>query len=167
MSLAKTALAAIAAVSFALPAFADGITVKDAYARASTKMSISGAAFMVIENTTDTDDRLIAATADVAKRAELHTHIDEGNGVMKMAEVKEGFAVPAHGEHALARGGDHVMLVGLKRPLEQGDVVTLTLTFEKAGEMTIKVPVDLKRKPMPAAMDHSKMNGSMNSDSGN
>lgn len=173
MSLAKTALAAIAAVSFALPAFAEGIMVKDAYARASTMMSKSGAAFMVFENMTDNDDRLIAAASDVAERVELHTHLQDANGVMQMVEVKEGFPIPAHGEHALARGGDHVMFLGLNRSLEQGDIVTLTLTFEKAGEMTVEVPVDLERKPMHGAMNPNmnmggmKMDGSMKTDSGN
>jgi copper(I)-binding protein len=156
MSLIKTAFAAIAAVSFALPAFAGDIMIEDAYARASTGMSKSGAAFMIIKNLGDSDDRLVSAASDVAMRVELHTHISDANGVMKMVEVEEGFAIPAGGEHALQRGGDHVMFMGLNRPLEQGDTVTVTLTFEKAGEMTVDIPVDLERQPMHGGM---QMNG--------
>ncbi|MGC9370763.1 MAG: copper chaperone PCu(A)C [Paracoccaceae bacterium] len=156
MSLIKTAFAAIAAVSFALPAFAGDIMIEDAYARASTGMSKSGAAFMIIKNMGDSDDRLVSAASDVAMRVELHTHISDANGVMKMVEVEEGFAIPAGGEHALQRGGDHVMFMGLNRPLEQGDTVTVTLTFEKAGEMTVDIPVDLERQPMHGGM---QMNG--------
>jgi copper(I)-binding protein len=104
---------------------------------------------MVIENTTDTDDRLISATSDVAQRVELHTHQADSAGNMQMVEVKEGFAIPAHGSHALARGGDHVMFLGLNRGLAQGDMVDVTLTFEKAGDITIKIPVDLERQDGP------------------
>ncbi len=155
MSFKTLSLAAAAAVAFALPAFAEStIAVNDAYARVSSKMAKAGAAFMVIENTGAEDDQLVAVSSDVAKRTELHTHLDDGNGNMKMMHVKEGFAVPAGGEHALARGGDHVMFMGLTRGLEHGDVVTITLTFEKAGDVTLEVPVDLERKPDHGAMKH-------------
>jgi len=155
MSFKTLSLAAAAVVAFALPAFAEStIAVNDAYARVSSKMAKAGAAFMVIENTGAEDDQLIGVTSDVAKRTELHTHMDDGNGNMKMMHVKEGFAVPAGGEHALVRGGDHVMFMGLTRGLEHGDVVTITLTFEKAGDVTLEVPVDLERKPDHGAMKH-------------
>ncbi len=145
MSVMKTLLAA-AAVAFALPAFAqDGLSVVDPYARVSAMMSKSGAAFMVIENHTDAADRLLSATSDVSEKTELHTHKQDHNGVMQMLKVEEGFEIPAGGSHALARGGDHVMLLGLTRALTQGDVVHLTLTFEKAGEMKVDVPVDVNR----------------------
>ena len=144
MTLLKSLLAATAMV-VALPAFAQDITITDAYARTSGMMAKSGAAFMVIENQGSTDDRLIAASADFAKKVELHTHRESTDGVMQMVEVPEGFAVAAGQSHALARGGDHVMFMGLTRSLNQGDVLTVTLTFEKAGEMAIEVPVDLNR----------------------
>lgn len=137
--------AALAAACFAMPALADGILVHDAYARASGKSAKSGAAFMTLENTSTTDDRLIDARSDAAKRVELHTHKENADGVMQMIHVEEGFALPAGGAHALKRGGDHVMLMGLTGPLTQGDTVTLTLVFEQAGEITVTVPVDLKR----------------------
>ncbi len=149
MSFKSTLFAATAAaLSFAMPALAGDIMVQDPYARTSTMMSKSGAAFMVLMNHGAEDDRLVAASSDVAQRVELHTHKEGANGVMQMIEVEEGFPVPAGGMHALARGGDHVMFMGLNRSLAQGDIITLTLTFEKAGDMTIEVPVDLERKPM-------------------
>lgn len=154
MSFTKPILAAVAAVTFALPAFAGSITVEDPYARASAMMSKSGAAFMVLKNTGTEEDRLIAAASDVADKVELHTHKEDANGVMRMLEVEEGFAIPAGGMHALARGGDHVMFLGLTRSLAHGDTVSVTLTFEKAGEMTVEIPVDLERKPMHGKMNH-------------
>ncbi|WP_377511931.1 copper chaperone PCu(A)C [Octadecabacter sp. R77987] len=130
MSLKTTLLAATAAISLALPAFADGIEIHNSYARSSGAMAQAGAAFMVIRNTGDTDDRLVAATSDAAARVELHTHIEDENGVMQMREIEGGFAVPAGGEHLLQRGGDHVMFMGLTGPFVQGEMITVTLTFE-------------------------------------
>ncbi|MGA0539934.1 copper chaperone PCu(A)C [Neotabrizicola sp. VNH66] len=130
---------------------AEAIHVTDPYARSSN--AVSGAVFMVLHNMTDTDDRLIAVRSDVAERVELHTNAMNDAGVMTMTEVKEGFPVPAGGEHALARGGDHVMMMGLKAPLVEGATFPLTLVFEKAGEITVEVPVDNARKPDAAATD--------------
>lgn len=146
MSLKTTFAAALSAACFALPALADGIMVQDAYARSSGKSAKSGAAFMVLMNQGDQDDRLIAVQSDAAKRVELHTHKENADGVMQMIHVEDGFAIPAGGQHELARGGDHVMLMGLTAPLEQGDAISVTLTFEQAGEVTLDIPVDLHRK---------------------
>ncbi|MEZ5714098.1 MAG: copper chaperone PCu(A)C [Paracoccaceae bacterium] len=158
MSFKTRLLAASAALFLAAPAFADGIMVHDAYARASAMMSTSGAAFMMIHNATGEDDRLIDAKSDIADRVELHTHQEDANGVMKMIHVEEGFPLPKDGMIAMQRGGNHVMFLGLKHPLEQGEIVPITLVFEKAGEVTVEVPVDLNRKPMGGMeMDHSKM----------
>ncbi|MDD8023597.1 MAG: copper chaperone PCu(A)C [Paracoccaceae bacterium] len=136
---------AATAVAFALPAAAGDIVITDPYARVSTTMSKSGAAFMVIENHGMQADRLVSVSSDVADRTELHTHISDGNGVMQMVEVPEGFEIPMHGSHALQRGGDHVMFLGLKQAVADGDVLHLVLHFEQAGDVPVDVPVDLKR----------------------
>lgn len=140
----KTVLFCAALLLGASPALAE-ISIEDPYARASNTRA--GAAFMVIRNSGAEDDRLIAVTSDVSARVELHTHKDMGNGVMRMMEVEEGFAIPAGGQHALARGGDHVMFMGLNAPFENGQSLSVTLTFEKAGDMVVEIPVDLDRKP--------------------
>jgi copper(I)-binding protein len=143
----KSMLFGAVALLFATPALAE-MKVNDAYARAAGPTAKAGAAFMVLENTGEEDDRLVAASSDVAVRVELHTHLDMGDGVMKMTEVEEGFPVPAGGTHALARGGDHVMFMGLTRPMNDGDMVEVTLTFEKAGDVVVAIPVDLQRQDM-------------------
>lgn len=153
MNRLKTLVAA-AAVLFALPALAhDGVHIENAYARTMGGVGTSGAIFLDITNHADVDDRLIDARSDVAEKVELHTHKDDGNGVMQMVHVPEGFAIPALGSHALQRGGDHVMLMGLTRELKDGDVITVTLVFEHAGEVVVEAPVDNARKA--GAMDHS------------
>jgi copper(I)-binding protein len=148
MSFPKTLLAAAATALITLPAFAaDGIEIRDPYARAASPNAMAGAAFMTIVNTTSEDDRLVAATTDAAQRVELHTHIEDAEGVMRMVEVEDGFEVPAGGTTQLQRGGLHVMMMGLTRPFEQDGTIDLTLTFEKAGDMTLTVPIDNARMP--------------------
>lgn len=149
MSLKTVLFAATAALTFAGAAYADGtmIMVHDQYARVSAKMSSSGAAFMEIMNKGAEDDQLIEARSDIAKRVELHTHMETGDGVMKMVHVEDGFTIPAEGHHMLQRGGDHVMFMGLNQELKHGDTVPVTLVFKNAGEVTIEIPVDLERKP--------------------
>ena len=156
-----SALIGATALFLATSAMAE-IEVHDAYARSSASMSTSGAAFMMIHNHGGEDDRLVAVSTDIAARAELHTHEQDANGVMRMIHVEEGFDLPDDGEIAMQRGGAHVMLMGLTDTLEQGDIVTLTLTFEKAGDVVIEVPVDLERQ------DHGGMtHGTMKNASGN
>ena len=146
MPFKQTVLSLGTALLFASQAFAQSaIEVKDAYIRTSRPNAPSGAAFMVLKNTSDQADRLLSAQSDVAQRVELHTHKMDSNGVAQMLEVEAGFEIPAGGEHALKRGGDHVMFMGLSRDLTDGDSVTVTLTFEAAGDVVIEIPVDLDR----------------------
>lgn len=98
-----------------------------------------GAAYMVIKNSGGEDDRLLKAASDVAGAVELHQTTMQ-NGSMSMARV-ETMEIPARGEFKLEQGGYHIMLIDLKRALKQGDQVTLTLTFERAGEIKVTAPV--------------------------
>lgn len=160
-----------AAIFLAAPAFAhQGVHIENPYARTNGGIGASGAIFLEIMSHADTDDRLIGVASDVAEKVELHTHKQSADGVMSMSAVPEGVAIPALQGHSLKRGGDHIMLMGLRQDLKNGDVIHLTLTFEHAGVVEVDVPVDNARKPEAAAdpmadmpgMDHSKMDhGSM------
>lgn len=155
-----TFIAAAVAATLPFAAFAESmIEVHDAYARSSGAAAKSGAAFMVLHNHGDTDDRLVAASSPAAERLELHTHIATADGVMKMREIEGGIEMPAGSEHAMARGGDHVMFLGLTAPFEQGEMIPLTLTFEKAGDVEIEVMVDLERMPAGHGMKHDMDHG--------
>ncbi|MCB6178252.1 copper chaperone PCu(A)C [Rhodobacter sp. Har01] len=152
----RTFLAAAAAILSLSPGFAEdaSIHVMDAYGRTMGGIGASGAAFFTLHNMGATDDRLVAAKADVAQKVELHTHIMDDQGVMKMVEVKEGFPVAAGGMHELKRGADHVMLMGLTTELKDGDSFPLTLVFESGTEVTVEVPIDNARMPAKGEMDH-------------
>ncbi len=156
-TLFAAASAAFLALASAPMAFAADIIITDPYLRISGTMATSAAAFMTIENH-GAEDRLIGARSDLAQRVELHTHLQDANGVMKMIHVEEGFPIAAGEAHMLQRGGEHVMFLGLNSVPTEGETINLTLTFEKAGDVTVEVPVDNKRTPeMGKAMDHGKM----------
>ena len=147
MTVKSPILAAIFGLTMALPVLADDIKIMEAYARSSGANAKSGAAFFVVRNSSAESDRLIDVSSDIAARTELHTHKEDGNGIMKMMHVPEGFEVPAEGHLVLERGGHHVMLMGLQRPMRDGDKVSVVLTFEKAGDVLVDIPVDQNRKP--------------------
>ena len=138
----------------------DDITIEDAYARASRPGAPTGAMFMTIVNAGQEDDRLIGVASNMAQRVELHTHIQDANGVMRMVEVEDGIAVPAHGSALLQRGGDHVMFMGLNQPFVDGESFPVTLTFERAGEIVVQMPVDSERQPKHGG--HGMMHGATN-----
>src|SRR5512132_4333375 len=88
-----------------------------------------------------------------APRAELHAHTSYGD-VMRMRQVSL-IDVPAGESVDLQPGGLHIMLIDLKEPLKQGETFPLTLTFAKAGTMTVQVPVKSPggRAPTPGRQD--------------
>jgi copper(I)-binding protein len=125
------------------------VIVENPFARPSAGTAGAGAAYMTIRNPGPAD-RLLSAATSAAGRVELHDHIREGD-VMKMRKI-DSIPVPAQGAAELKPGGLHVMLLGLSQPLKTGDAFALTLTFEKAGAMTIQVPV--KETGAGAPMPH-------------
>ena len=100
---------------------------------------------MMIHNHGTADDRLVIVASTAAQKAELHTHMQSSDGVMKMRPVIGGFVIEAGKIAMLKRGADHIMLMGLHNSWHQDDLISIVLTFEKAGEMTLDVPVDLNR----------------------
>ncbi len=144
---------------FASPALAhEGVHVVGAYARVVTETAKSGAAYFVIENHGPNPDTLLSVTADVAAEAMLHSNVEDANGVMSMQMIMGGIEVPGNATHVLGRAGDHLMLMGLTKPLRPGDIITLTLTFEHEGTVVVEAPVDNDRPAEDAAvMDHDHM----------
>ena len=138
----RMTLAALAVLSPAAAFADDGLMIRDAYVRSTNPKT--AAAFMAVENHWDAECRLTGVSSDAAELVELHTHA-EADGVMKMQKIEDGIVIPAGGEHALARGGDHVMLMGLTSPLAQGDSIALTLDFGDCGTQQVEAAVDNDR----------------------
>ena len=126
-------------------AAAAGVRVEKAWARPAAatpatagggSMAATSAVYMTLVNTGDLPDRLMAVRTEVADAAEIHeSRIEEH--VMHMQPVGS-VELPPKGRVELRPGGLHVMLMGLRRSLEEGDRVRVVLVFERAGE----VPVD-------------------------
>lgn len=144
----------------------DGVRVTDAWARTSPAMADTGAVYFSVSSADG--DVLIGGSVDasVASTVELHetvmadgddmgghggdttmaggmgsgTTMAGGMGEMTMQEV-DTIEIPAGETVSLKPGGLHIMLPGLAAPLEAGSTFELTLSFEKAGEVTVEVPV--------------------------
>ena len=127
----------------AMASKAGDIAVEQPFARA-TPAKVGGV-FLTLKNGAGTADKLVKAASPVAESVELHTHIKDGDA-MRMRAV-ENIPVPAHGQTALEPGGYHIMLIGLKQALKEGASFPLTLTFEKAGSVTVTVPVQKAGAP--------------------
>ena len=105
----------------------------------TSMIGTTGAAFMTIKNSGKQADKLVAVASDVADAVEIHLS-EMKDDVMTMRQV-DGVDVPASGQAVLQPGSYHIMLIGLKRELAVGEKVSLTLTFEKAGQMDIEAEV--------------------------
>lgn len=124
---------------------ANGVEVREAYARAVPPGQSNSAMFMDLTNDSGTDRAVVGAESPVCKTAELHTHIHQG-GMMMMRRI-DRIDLPAGKTVALQPGGLHVMLIGLKRPLVPGESVDLTLIFADGSRQLVEGPV--RRIGMP------------------
>jgi len=113
--------------------------VENAWLRLPPPGAPTAAIYLTIRNRGDGADSLTDLATSVAEHASLHRSIEE-NGMTGMRPV-ERLEIPAHGEVRLEPGGYHIMLERLSGELGEGDSVTLTLSFRRAGAMEIGVPV--------------------------
>lgn len=126
---------------------ADNVAVQDPYVRLAPSNAPATGAFMVIKNNGDKDVKVVKAANPVSKVTELHTHLNEG-GVMKMRPVP-AIDIKAKGEAVLQPGGLHIMMIDLKAPMKEGDVVPITLTFDDGSNKQVDAKVV---RPMAAPM---------------
>jgi copper(I)-binding protein len=119
---------------------AGALDVADPWSRATPKGASVGAGYMKISNSGTAPDRLINGSSDVASKFEVHEMTME-NGVAKMRPVNGGLEIKPGQTVELKPGSFHVMFVGLKKPLMNGDHIKATLVFEKAGSLDVEFEV--------------------------
>jgi copper(I)-binding protein len=108
---------------------------------------------MVIANEGTTLDRLITAKTPRAAAVELHQHVEDANGMMRMKMVDGGsIDIPVGESVLLEPGGLHVMLIELDSPLEADTSFPLTLKFESGLELTTEVQV-MDFEPEPGTLE--------------
>ncbi|WP_136645007.1 copper chaperone PCu(A)C [Tabrizicola sp. YIM 78059] len=160
--LALAAALLLAAPTLAPSAFAHEVTAGDIQIihphipqpPASAK---AAGGFMAIVNTGTEPDRLIGAESDIAMKVEVHESKVDENGVGTMTPV-EFIEIPPGGTVNLQHGGYHIMFMGLKAKLTEGEMHKGILIFERAGRVEIEFQIDPPTGQQGAApMDHSSM----------
>lgn len=129
------------AVSFvaSFAAYANDIQVQDGYIRAVPPSAPVTAAFMQIHNQGDKARALVSASSAAADAVELHTHTHV-DGVMQMRQVEKIDLAPKSTTH-LQPGGLHIMLIGLKAPLNMDDKVLVSLKLDDGSILELDLPV--------------------------
>jgi copper(I)-binding protein len=156
---ARAALAG-ALCALSLSAAAHGASVGDIaighpYATPSLAGTSNGAAYLAsIENKGAVADRLLRASTPAAARVEIHTMGVDAQGVMRMREVDAIALAPKAKVQMKPGTGLHLMLIGLKAPLKEDASFPMTLEFEHAGKVEVKVIVG---QPKPGAAGHDPM----------
>ena len=117
----------------------NGIMAMETWAPPSLAGAHNGAAYFMLMNHGNTADRLISLSTPVAGKAEIHRE-EVTDGVMRMRPTGP-LTLEAGEMITLKPGSLHVMLLDLKEPLKAGEHFPLTLTFEKAGAMTLEATV--------------------------
>lgn len=142
----RTLIPVILSAALALPALAaETVKVSDAYAR-FVPGSKAGAVYLRIDNLAKDDERLVAAATPVAGMVEAHANVTDANGMMQMLPMDKGIVVPGYETVLLSPGGVHLMVMGLTTVPKDGESFPLTLSFERAGDVTLDVTVDNARK---------------------
>jgi copper(I)-binding protein len=116
-----------------------GLEVRNAWARIAIQGGNS-AAYMLLQNYTESDDELTGAASDIATAVEIHLSQMKTDGMMEMIK-QEVIALPANGKLELKPGSYHIMLFGLKQDLKAGDKIQLTLHFKYHEEITLTIPI--------------------------
>ncbi len=155
MKFIQPLIAAALTAAFVTSAFAQNVTVADAWARATVQGQKATGAFMKI--TAKDNAKLVGVSSPVAGVAEIH-EMKMDKDVMKMAALPNGLDLPAGKAVELKPGGYHVMLMDLKSPLAKDTTVPVTLTFQDAKgvktQMELKVPVGMQ-PPMMQNHNHN------------
>jgi copper(I)-binding protein len=158
MKLSNHLIAAALTTVCAVSAFAQNVTVTDAWARATVQGQKATGAFMKI--TAKDNAKLVGVSSPVAGVAEIHEMKMEKD-IMKMAALPNGLDLPAGKAVELKPGGYHVMLMDLKAPLAKDTTVPVTLTFQDAkgvkSNVELKVQVGMQAPMMQQQkqMDHN------------
>ncbi|HTY49474.1 MAG TPA: copper chaperone PCu(A)C [Steroidobacteraceae bacterium] len=114
------------------------ITVVEVWARATPPGASVGGAYFTIVNAGG-PDTLIGVDSPVAGRSEMH--IMSMKGALMQMRPLQSVPVPAHGRVHFKPGGMHVMLLDLRQPLKQGAHFPMTLIFQRAGRVSVEVPI--------------------------
>lgn len=153
MKFTKHLIAAAFATVCAVNAYAQNVTITDAWARATVQGQKATGAFMKI--TAKDNAKLVAVSSPVAGVAEIH-EMKMDKDVMRMNALPNGLDLPAGKAVELKPGGYHVMLMDLKAPLAKDTTVPVTLTFQDAKGVKSNVELKAQVGMQAPMMQHQK-----------
>lgn len=116
------------------------ITVTNAWIRPGETDGPPTAAYMVVQNTGNSADRLLSISADFSEMLTAH-ETQVVDDVARMIPQEDGVLIPANSTVEFRQGGLHVMIMQLNENLIEGQEVELVLAFENAGEITVSAIV--------------------------
>ena len=138
--LTAAAVALLAQASLATAQQPSPMEVSRPWSRATPAAAPVGAGYLTLTNRGGEADRLTGGSTEVAARIEVH-EMSMDNGVMKMRELPNGLEVKPGASVELKPGGHHLMLMGLKRPLKEGERFKAQLEFAKGGKAEVEFVV--------------------------
>jgi hypothetical protein len=154
------ALIALGMISAAAPTRAEqaspSITVKDAWIRATPNGAKVAGGYATITNTGSSADHLIAASIPPAPKGEMH-EMTMDNGIMRMRALDKGIEIMPGATVTLQPSGTHIMFLNPSAPLKEGEVLTGTMTFEKAGTVPVTFAVAGYGARSAPVVDHKMM----------
>ncbi len=120
------------------------------------------AGYMSIANNGSEPDILKSASADIAGKVEIHESlVEDGKAIMRA--LPDGITIPPGGVAELKPQGMHIMIMGLKQPLKEGEKFPMTLNFERAGAVVVDVKIETGTdKEKSSGHDHSGHSGHHN-----
>lgn len=127
------------------------LTIEHAWSKATIGADRPAVFYVEIANSGAMDDALVGIATPAAGMPMLHETVVT-DGVASMPHTMS-VPVPAGQAVQLAPGGYHGMLMGLTAALKAGDTFPITLTFEKAGDVTVNVEVLPLRAEGPDCAD--------------
>ena len=116
------------------------LVIASPWSRATPGGAKVAGGYLTITNTGSAPDRLTAATLSAAEAGGVHESTTAG-GVVRMRPVEGGVEIRPGATIELRPGGYHIMFLRLKQPLKEGDRLSGTLTFEKAGTVPVEFAV--------------------------
>jgi len=141
-------IVAITAIFFMNYAQADDLSknifVSNAWVQAMPPSQTTTAAYMSITNNSSKEAVLVSASSDIAGVTEIH-QMSQMNGMMKMAMIPN-LPIPAQGKVELSPGGFHIMLINLKKPVNKGDIVSITLHFQDGSLIVVNAQAKLQQE---------------------
>ncbi len=126
------------------------IVIEQPWARA-TPIKVGGA-YVTVRNNGALADRLVKVASPLAEKGEIHETRVEGG--MAMMRPVDGIALGPRSSVQLKPGGLHIMLMGLARPLKEGERIKLVFTFERAGTIEVEARVEKAGAIAPGHTEH-------------